>query len=239
MKKVKTTLLIAAGLVLTAGVTVQVYAVRAFPYVSSLDGRRVSELLPARPEGWSMQDLPIAQSDAAVGNVERILRYDDVAFRRYTRGSTHVDVYVAYWTPGRMSYWDVGSHNPDSCWIYNGFVCHERIYGKEIGDPSLPLKPFEFGRFEQKGNRVDVMFWHLVGGEPNRYTEQPPGWRDGLAGRIERFPLMLKDIRTYGLDMHREQFFVRISTNVPLIPLLEDPSFRELISDMRGTGILR
>jgi hypothetical protein len=235
----KIALLTGAGLLLVAAIAVQVYATRAYPYVSTLGDRSLGELLPAQAAGWTVLELPIAQSDAAVGNVERILRYDDVVFRRYSRGSVNVDVYVAYWLPGKMSYWDVGSHNPDSCWVYNGFTRLNRVHGKELDDPSLPLKPFEYGHYEQNGNRIDVMFWHLVGGEPNRYEEQAEGWRDGLSGRIERFPLMVKDIRNYGLDMHREQFFVRISSNTPLIPLLQDPEFRALLKDMRETGILR
>ncbi len=235
----KTALLAGAGLLLLSAVAVQVYAIRTYPYISTLGDRSVAELIPARAPGWAVQDLPIALSEAAVGNVERILRYDDAVFRRYSRGNVHVDVYVAYWLPGKMSYWDVGSHNPDSCWVNNGFTRLKRIHGKELEDPALPLKPFEYGHYEQNGTRIDVMFWHLVGGEPNRYEEQVEGWRNGLAGRIERLPLMLKDIRNYGLDMHREQFFVRISSNAPLMPLLSDPEFRGLLKDMRELGILR
>lgn len=232
-------LLIVAPLLLVAAVGVQVYARLAYPAHSSLESRTLANLLPGSSARWKAQDLPIAQSEAAVGNVENILRYDDVFFRRYTRGALSVDVYVAYWTPGKMSYWDVGTHNPDSCWVFNGFVCAERRHAVQWQDAALPLKPFEYGRYTHTGTQIDVLFWHLVGGVPNRYEEQKEGWRNGLAGRIERFPLLVKDVKTYGLDMHREQFFVRVSANQPLLPLLADPDFQELLRGLAPTGILR
>lgn len=72
----------------------------------------------------------------------------------------------------------------------------------------------------------------MVGDQTNRYQAQPEGWRNGLAGRLERFPLMVKDISTYGLDMHREQFFVRVSSSSPLLPMLEKPHFQEFLQSL-------
>ncbi len=238
MKKSKLVLLSALAVVLAGGVGVQIYATKKYPAVSTLRGTSLAEVLPEESSTWTYEDVPVAQSDAAIGNVEKILRYDDVAFRRYRKGDVSVDVYVAYWEPRKMSYWDVGSHNPDSCWVYNGFERVEREHGVVNDDPALPLKPFEYGRYNARGGNIDVMFWHLVGGRPNRYEEQREGWRNGLAGRIERAPLMLKDIKTYGLNMHQEQYFVRISSARSLPTLLQDESFRTLLKELAPLGIL-
>ena len=237
MKKKRFILIPLVALVLIA-IGAQVYANVAYPAVSTLAGRKLVDLIPGNTAGWTYEDVPIAQSQAAIGNVEKILRYDDAVFRRYTKGSTQVDLYVAYWLPGKMSYWDVGSHNPDSCWISNGFSCSKRLYGATHEDPVLPLKPYEFGRYTMQGTTIDVIFWHLVGGRPNRYEDQSQGWRNGLAGRIDRIPLIVKDVKTYGLDMKREQFFIRVSANQSIDVLLKDEGFRTLLQQMSALGIL-
>jgi hypothetical protein len=56
-------------------------------------------------------------------------------------------------------------------------------------------------------------------------------------GRLERLPLLWKDIRTYGLNQKSEQMFIRISSNLPIEQILADPANRELLQALQGLGV--
>jgi len=100
--------------------------------------------------------------------------------------------------------------------------------------------PYEYGEYIMpRGGKQNVIFWHLVNGQPNRYQEQEVGWREGVAGRIERLPLMLKDFRTYGLNQKSEQMFIRISSFAPMQSLLNNPDNAELFYALEPLGIFK
>jgi hypothetical protein len=76
-----------------------------------------------------------------------------------------------------------------------------------------------------------------VNGEPNRYEDQEAGWRNGIIGRLERLPLVWKDIRAYGLNQKNEQMFVRISSNARIEDLFADPANGVLWQSLAPLGI--
>ena len=76
-----------------------------------------------------------------------------------------------------------------------------------------------------------------MNGEPNRYEEQEAGWRNGLFGRLERLPLVWKDIRAYGLNQKNEQMFVRISSGSRVEDLFADPANGALWQSLALLGI--
>ena len=199
---------------------------------------QLADALPRAVPGWTRRDIPVADSKAASMNVQGILNFSQAAQAIYARGETSVLVYVAYWEPGKVSVVDAGSHNPDSCWVNNGCTRTERRYAVAAKVGGRALVPYEYGQYlVPSGGRQNVAFWHLVNGQPNRYEEQNAGWRDGLIGRIERLPLLWKDIRAYGLNQKSEQMFIRISTNLPIEQFLADPANRELLQALEGVGI--
>jgi hypothetical protein len=198
------------------------------------------DLNQALPEvsGWARREIPIAASSAAMASAQGILNFSQARQVLYVRGSTQILVYVAYWEPGKVSIVDAGSHNPDSCWVRNGCVRTERIYSVpgRIGDREL--LPYESGQYiVPNGGKQNVAFWHLVNGEPNRYEDQEAGWRNGLLGRLERLPLVWKDIRTYGLNQKNEQMFVRISSGARIEDLMADPANGGLFTALAPLGI--
>ena len=129
---------------------------------------------------------------------------------------------------------DAGTHNPDSCWVNAGMVRGERRYSQSGRVGAHELIPYEYGSYSKDGRTSYVMFWHLVQGVPQHYEEQKEGWRNGLAGRIERLPLIWTDLRRYGLNQKREQLFIRISANKPLdsFPVIR----RSRASSIRSAG---
>ena len=200
------------------------------------------ELNQVLPEvaGWVRRDIPIAASSAAMASAQGILNYSQAKQILYTKGGTQVLVYVAYWEPGKVSVVDAGSHNPDSCWVNNGCVRTERVYSVPGRVGERELLPYESGQYiVPNGGKQNVAFWHLVNGEPNRYEEQEAGWRNGLLGRLERLPLVWKDIRTYGLNQKNEQMFVRISSNARIEDLFADPANGGLFEALTRLGIFK
>lgn len=212
----------------------------------------LAELAPARPRGftgelgaalpevpgWTRREIPIAGSSAAVASAQGILNFSQAKQILYARPGAQVLVYAAYWEPGKVSVVDAGSHNPDSCWVNNGCVRTERLHAVPGRVGERELLPYESGQYiVPNGGKQNVAFWHLVNGEPNRYEDQQAGWRNGLLGRLERLPLVWKDIRAYGLNQKNEQMFVRISSNARIEELLADPANKTLFEALSRLGI--
>jgi hypothetical protein len=200
------------------------------------------DLNQALPEvaGWVRREIPIAASSAAMASAQGILNYSQAKQILYNKGGTQILVYVAYWEPGKVSVVDAGSHNPDSCWVNNGCVRTERIYSVPGRVGERELLPYELGQYiVPNGGKQNVAFWHLVNGEPNRYEDQEAGWRNGLLGRLERLPLVWKDIRTYGLNQKNEQMFIRISSGARIEDLFADPANGALFGALTRLGVYK
>ncbi len=200
------------------------------------------DLNQALPEvaGWVRREIPIATSSAAMASAQGILNFSQAKQILYTKGGTQIFVYVAYWEPGKVSVVDAGSHNPDSCWVNNGCVRTERVYSVPGRVGGRELLPYELGQYiVPNGGKQNVAFWHLVNGEPNRYEDQEAGWRNGLTGRLERLPLVWKDIRTYGLNQKNEQMFIRISSGARIEDLFADPANGALFEALTRLGIYK
>ena len=199
----------------------------------------LNQALPEVP-GWTRREIPIATSSAAMASAQGILNFSQAKQILYTKGGTQVLVYVAYWEPGKVSVVDAGSHNPDSCWVNNGCVRTERVYSVPGRVEERELLPYELGQYiVPNGGKQNVAFWHLVNGEPNRYEDQEAGWRNGLIGRLERLPLVWKDIRTYGLNQKNEQMFIRISSGARIEDLFADPANGALFEALTRLGIYK
>ncbi len=209
-------------------------------FASSRPRGFTGDLALALPEvaGWQRRDIPIAGSSAELASAKGILNYSQAKQVLYVRGQVQLLVYVAYWEPGKVSVVDAGSHNPDSCWVNSGCVRTERLYAVSGRAGERVLWPYEFGQYiVPNGGKQNVAFWHLVNGEPNRYEDQRAGWRDGFIGRLERLPLVWKDIRTYGINQKNEQMFIRISSSKNIPELLNDAEIAGLIGKMGRLGI--
>ena len=229
-------LLIFGGLMLAALAVLVALAEFSPPRPRGFTG----DLAEALPEvaGWTRREIPIAGSTAAVASAAGILNFSQAKQVLYARGGTQLLVYVAYWEPGKVSVVDAGSHNPDSCWVNNGCVRTERLYAVPGRAGERELLPYEYGQYViPNGGRQNVAFWHLVNGEPNRYEDQRAGWRNGLLGRLERLPLVWKDVRAYGFNQKNEQMFVRISSHARIEELMADPANKALWEALSGLGI--
>lgn len=196
--------LVFAALLLISAIVLVIYGKTRIP-APTFHGDLAS-ILPEPPSGWTMKKREIADTPEMKEAVGELLNYDDGVFVDYTNGTYRLSVYIAYWTPGKMSQRLVASHTPDVCWVGNGWVkqSSERKTHLTLGGKILP--PVESRLFIFNENTEYVWFWHIVGDEAKSYaTGYAPPWYAPLT-----------DMLSKGLNQREEQFFIRISAQVPL-----------------------
>lgn len=215
------------GLILAIAGGVQLY--QAQTAVSFTPRPPLRQTLPLELPGWVARDLPLAETEEMKSAVEGILQFDDHFSRSYRSGTTEVTLYIAYWRPDRMPPRLVGRHTPDRCWILNGWNCESRERAVQLHGTHGPLKPAETGTYAFKQqSRLHVAFWHLVGGEVYAYGPEQ-------SDMIALAPL--KDLRTFGLNQRKEQYFIRLASTLPLHKIWNDPGFQILLKGLEELGV--
>ncbi|CAI8295410.1 MAG: Uncharacterised protein [Bacteroidota bacterium] len=163
----------------------------------------LSDLMPDDIKGWRIKDHDMADSPEASSRVSDFLKFDDAIFRTYEQYDTAIGLYIAYWKPGTASYRWAGAHTPDTCWVVNGWTRNERAYSVPFSHAEREFEPAEFGVYEMNSNEQNVYFWHIVGGRAYSYKQT----------KVPNIFSALIDIKNFGLNLRKEQFFVRISSN--------------------------
>jgi hypothetical protein len=189
---------------------------------------KLSDLLPANLGVGTTKDEPIAATDEMKKAVGELLNYDDAVFRIYQMSGYRISVYAAWWAPGKMSPRLVAGHTPDVCWPEAGWERDRKDEAIE-GASSLPRSFLEGERrvFRLHGKPEYVVFWHKVGGELRSYGNgyAPPWWA------------FLDEMRRDGLNLRKEQFFVRVSSDVSLDSIWLNPELEPLRSCIAGLGL--
>ena len=177
----------------------------------------LKDKIPEEVVGWYVEDLPLGETESYVSKATAMLNFDDALTRSYQRDNIHLNVYVAYWKPGKMPARLVQVHTPDNCWVQAGWQV--KAYQKEIqvGIKDLGLLPAEGRIYEKEGNEEYVYFWHIV--ENQVYTHRAFGKHTKLGA--------VHSLVKFGVYQKREQFFVRVSSNIPIESVWNRP---ELLS---------
>lgn len=178
----------------------------------------VRKLLPPAPSGWKLTEKPIAESPEMKEAVGELLNFDDGVLVDYIGPSNErLSVYIAYWTPGRMSHRLIATHTPDVCWVGGGW----RKTTEQDTSSALPHLPTGEARtFEIAGTTEYVWYWHLVGEESKRYgTGFAPPWYAAITDMFEK-----------GLNQREEQFFIRLSSSTPLESFQNTDILRDLMA---------
>lgn len=217
---------LAAGAAALVGATLLQFYPALIPPPPASKTRQLNDLLPAKVPGWAVQDLPIAESEEMRATVNQRLRYDDHLVRLYSRGNVRVMVYVAYWLPGKQPYRMVGAHSPDTCWVQNGWTRVDRDQWSSCPSGETFAQPIEFGTYAREGTLENVIFWHLVGGQVYGFEQH------GLHNPFGIF----HDFLTFGLSQRREQYFIRVSSNLPFDRLWADPDIHAVLDPLWQFG---
>ena len=194
----------------------------------------LDSLIPRDLPGWTVKDLPLAETEELRGRVEEILDFDDYVSRVYTRGSTQLILYIAYWKPSSAPIKQAHEHTPDICWVLNGWEPKVREHGIDLDQVfAADAHPAEFRIFEKNNTEQSVVFWHVVGDQI--YTNERSGV--GLAeGNHVVSGNFLKTLTEFGLNQKREQFFVRISSNRDVRTVLREGSTEPLLEHLAQTA---
>lgn len=215
--------------------------VRIFSVVEPKLTTPIKEIVPEKIDGWTVTEQPLAETEGMRQYVGKLLQFDQCVSRVFRKGELEVVFYVAYWSPGGKTPFDAGGHNPDSCWVNSGWTRDAREFS--VSDRKLnnrELLPYEFGVYSKDGTTQPVIFWHLVNGNPFVYKEQKTGWRNGLAGAIERISVRIEDFKRFGLNQRREQMFIRISfPNQDIEKVWANPDFQNLLLSVDRLGIFK
>lgn len=190
----------------------------------------IGRMLPSELPGWEVNDLPVGETEEVMRRMGEILNYDTAFLREYRKGLTRVEVYISYWMPGKAHYRLVYGHTPDVCWVKAGWesVVQDPAYGVRLNaDQPLRLKTAQYREFLINHERLRVIFWQLLDGEPFTYGNFGPPPKTAI----------FKDILERGFDQKPEQWFIRISSNVDFDLLLADPGFKELMRSMTLFGL--
>lgn len=182
----------------------------------------VKDLLPKPEEipGWTVEYQPIADTPEMKAKVTELLNYDDAVYAVYTNGSQRLSVYIAYWAPGKMSHRLVAGHTPDVCWVGAGWTKEDARSGVLLADgKGGMIQPAEMRVMSLNGHREYVVFWHLLDG---RVVSYGTGWRPP-------WHAFWDDIWAMGIKQRQEQFFLRISSNLPLAESWETECVRLLL----------
>lgn len=189
----------------------------------------VLELLPPPDQirDWKVSFLHVANTPEMQKAVAEILNYDDAIFVNYSRGGVRISVYIAYWTPGKMSHRLVAGHTPDVCWTKAGWLCESGRTIDNLESETGRLQPAELRTMVQRGSKEFVVFWHLVG---NRSITYKTNWRPPWYA-------MFKDLWEGGMQQRKEQLFVRISSNQPLDEFWRTDPVRILASNLADLSL--
>lgn len=226
MKKFPPLLLAALALVLSA-VGLVVYGETQIPepqFKSNL-----IDILPDAPAGWTKKVKPIADTPEMQEAVGELLNFDDGVFVDYTNAAgDRLSLYVAYWTPGRMSHRLVAGHTPDVCWVGGGWKKIEAgptpsFSGLAASAAEInPIPSGEARVFTSNGTPEHVWFWHMVGDESKSYG----------TGGLAPWHAPLTDLLRKGLAQREEQFFIRLSSNRPLEQFIDAPVLAAMLTSL-------
>jgi hypothetical protein len=184
------------------------------------------------PGGWTGADVPLGANEFMANEVEKVLNYDAVLNREFSRGGETFGVYVAYWGAGKMPTRLVASHTPDRCWTENGWRCLAMKFKQPEIFEGAVLQPAEWRIFEPPlgGSPTYVLYWHLVEGHAYDYGD-----------RFNNVPspiLWWKDAVQQAVLGSREQYFIRLTSNEPLENLWHDPGFAEVLRGLGRLGLV-
>ena len=213
-----------AVIVLVVGVVLQVVS-RTRPVPEGTLTQPLAEVIPSSLAGWEVKDLDLGPTESVIERSQQLLNLDDFIHRSYQRGDKGFSVYVAYWKPGKMPVRLVNQHSPDRCWTEVGWVCTDRQWNVERTVDGRPLQPGQWGVYEIEDHKNYTYFWHIVGGEVHWYGGERLNTRSSLTSIGE-------DFRKFGLNVYREQFFVRIVSARSMDDLWEEPGFLRVMSDL-------
>lgn len=179
-------------------------------------------------DGWSVQALPVGETEFMQEIVVSILKYDRATFLRITKGNREFFVYLAYWADGACTAREVRHHTPDTCWEQAGWVALQRRTESVACSENQTTTEGQFRRYAANGQVQEVIFWHFMNGK------LVPHWRYGQPTIGQILSALAGDLSA----VRGEQYFLRISSPGSLDWLWRDPVWTSLSDVLAPIGIV-
>jgi hypothetical protein len=204
--------LFAAGVAIPLGARAK--GTRTFP-------GNLETLLPESTtlQGWQVARRPVADTPEMQRAISELLNFDEGGLWEFQRGNFRVSVYLAYWSPGKMSQRSISGHTPDVCWVEAGWRNESasiRTIEVQANDLLIPLEQRIFR--QDPAVEEHVVFAHFVGGQAVKYA----------VGRGPPWYAWIDDLLRLGFAQREEQFFVRVSSNRPTSEFLRAEPIQHL-----------
>lgn len=218
--------------VLVLAVAVAAQGMHFFHETPKPRGPHLAVSVPATLPGWTAREVPLGANEFLSSEAEKVLNYDEVVNREFSRGAESFQVYVAYWGAGKMPTRLVASHTPDRCWTENGWKCVAMKFKLAESFEGAALQPAEWRLFEPPlgGTPTYVLYWHLVEGRAYDY-----------GSRFNQVPspvLWWKDAVQQAVLGSREQYFIRLTSTEPIENLWKDAGFTEVMRGLSRLGLV-
>ncbi len=214
------------GLVLVLAVVVQVRSSFLTPAAIAFSPEKI---VPVRVAGWTVESLPLGETEQATSAAEKLLALDSFAYRTYRSEAVQVSIYVAYWRPENPARDNGLGHSPDTCWVLAGMRMGERADTAGLAPEGQPLNAGHRRKFVTvSGEKTEVVYWHLTGGEPSRFW-----WQASPS-----LPQRLSDAWTGLASGQRrasreERVYVRFHSNAPAEAMM---AMKPVVETLRNLG---
>jgi len=185
----------------------------------------VAQLLPAKIEGWEVEDRQVADSPDMVQAVESILRYDSAMFRVYKSGGVEITVYMSYWLPGKVHFENIDTHTPDVCWVTNGWTMEKLASPAPVSVGNQRITLPNYRRFKSNEATQTVLYWHYEGSKLLSSLSVDEAKVSFLGHAKTRLVNFYDSIG----QAPKQQLFVRISSNWNLENQLDERPVRECL----------
>jgi hypothetical protein len=173
--------------------------------------------------GATVRDLPLAQTELTREAVDTILGFSDYRYREFRSSEGDFSVYLVYWKSRSRHFTDVGMHAPDNCWVSNGFVMAPKLCNVNFSLPDgRVLWPAQARVFNANGQTISVIYWHLLAGETIDYKNY---------GNGRTFGFILDNLGHFWSGT-KEQYFLRISSSLPLENWSENALYQKIMSEL-------
>ena len=187
---------------------------------------QLADYFPREMAGWRGEDRPLAETQAQLTRVNKLLQFDEALLRVYRMAGQEFSVYVAYWKPGKMPAREIAFHVPDQCWVSVGWRERAADFHYQREFEGRRLAPAQYREFEA-GNEVQhVLYWHILNGRAIVYSA------DGAHSQLTT----LNALFHHGLSHKGEQYFIRIASAMPLDELWNDEGFQEIMELIAPLG---
>jgi Protein of unknown function (DUF3485) len=186
----------------------------------------LAALLPAQAPGWEVITADDLYQFSDILQTTHLLQR--TYLRRDDRGRlVQLTVYIAYWPPGQATVSRVASHTPDACWPGSGWIARPLAEHREIiRFPDLQVAPAEHRLFESSGALDQhVWFWHIYDGRAISHLDP------------YSVPALVKLAWKYGFRRQGDQYFIRVSSNLPWSGLAGEPLVHQIFTNLAKTGL--